>query len=81
MTLAQIRSEFEKEYPVQSKSLEDVLGKEWTAEWSDPYSTGDEYLSYSIGLWAGFLAGYVRAERNMKNNSPISQSDKDIGHR
>lgn len=57
MILAQIKSAFEKEYPTQAKSLENALGNEWPIEWSDPYTTGDEYLSYSIGLWHGFLAG------------------------
>lgn len=75
MRLEQIKLEFEKEHPAPTDALEMTFGKQWHIEWLDKIKTEspDEHLSYLTGLWAGFLSGYVRAEKNQKGGEHESK--------
>lgn len=73
MTLEQIKLEFVTEYPSVGERFIEEFGKQWHIEWHDKAAKKslpeDGILSYYLGLWAGFLSGYIRAEKNQKKEA------------
>lgn len=73
MNIEEIKSEFEKDQPTATETLKEGLGERWHIEWTNEYPS-NEHLSYCVGLWSGFLAGYVKAEKNLIKTTEQAES-------